>query len=137
MDNNTNEICFNRIRELYKELRILELNKIINYLETHTDFDIIETDIYQGKFGCDNWLGLDVEINNKKSFFISLQPFGENDKNGNVYVVMDRVGIYKYDDSNEKLETTDALKRMNDTYMTLPLNNDDLEILVKELKKRI
>lgn len=134
MNNDMNDLTFNTVRELYKNLRMLELYKIKEYLEDSPNINVTEAKIYKGRFGCDNWLGLDVMINNEKKYFISLQPFGENKDNGNHYVVMDRIGIYKYDNVNGKLETTDALNKMDDIYITLPMNEEKLNRLVENLK---
>lgn len=134
MNNDMNDLTFNTVRELYKNLRMLELYKIKEYLDTCPKLKGTKTSIYQGVKGCDNWLGLDVEINNGKKYFISLQPFGRDKDNGNRYVVMDRIGLYKYDKSNRKLNTKDALGKMDDTYITLPINEEKLNQLVKKLK---
>lgn len=148
-----NELTFNTIRELYKNLRMLEAYKIKNYLDTCPKLNVIETKIYQGKFGCDNWLGVDVVIETnvgKKAFFISLQAFGKgvhkycgNHEYCNYYAVMDRIGIYKYtnqqmiDDylkGKGKLETIDALERMDPTDISLPIDSEKFKQLIELLK---
>lgn len=137
-----NDLTFNTVRELYKNLRMLELYKIKEYLEDSEKINVTETKLYKGKFGCDNWLGLDVVINNKKAYFISLQAFGENVNNENKYVVMDKIGIYKYPqnmlknhlEKDEKLETLNAMNKMKPTDIKLPMCGDDLNKLVKMLK---
>lgn len=142
MNNNINDLTFNTVREVYKNLRMLELYKIKEYLEDSPNINVTETKIYQGKFGCDNWLGLDVVINDERAFFISLQSFGKNENNKNKYVVMDKIGIYKYPKdilenhlkNGEKLETLDALDKMTLTDIELPMNENNLKQLVEKLK---
>ena len=153
MEHDMNILSFNTIREIYKNLRILELYKIKDYLDGYSDdrIKIESIELYQGQQGCDNWLGLDVIINENgtiRADFVSLQTFAQrkyNDNSGNTYInyytVTDKIGIYKYPsnivsnhiNNGEKLYTIDAYKNMGTTRITLPMDEDKLKDLVSQL----
>lgn len=147
MDNNMNDLSFDDVKNLYIKLRKAERNKIQKYLQEEvTAFKITKTRAFQGRGKLKNWFGIDVIINNKYAFFLSLQPFNiDNHKYCNYHVVMDNIGIYKYPQAiadnyiknNFNLETPCALALMDDTGISLPMNNKKLKELVEELKKRI
>lgn len=105
-----------------------------------------KTHVFQGRGRFKNCFGIDVIINEKYAFFISLQPFDiDNYKYCNYHVVMDNIGIYKYPQTiadnhiqnGFPLETPCALALMDDTDISLPMDEKKLQDLVKELKKRI
>ena len=89
---------------------------------------------------------------NKTDYFlISLQPFQITKSTENIVVLYDRIGLYHYNSKNgdvtigkiecqmgeEIFTVSDALFKMEITDLELPLDDDKLEVLVKEIKSRV
>lgn len=67
-----------------------------------------------------NWLWIELKINENK-FLISFQPPVKNKNTKNEVVLPDRIGIYKYDESEANFQT--ILENIDITDIALPLND--------------
>ncbi len=127
---------FKEIRDSYALLREKEKNKIIAYLDgkgfrffTYLWMPAKKKE----KTGCGigalkNLKWVNAEKNGFK-YFISLQAFNIDKKTGNHHVVMDRIGVYKFQGD---YDGRNALYEMKDTGIDLPITDKELDDLLKK-----
>lgn len=87
------------------------------------------------KYNLSNWMWIDIHID-KLKILLSFQTFDHDPKNGNLHVLMDRIGLYVY---SGKYSAIDAQKNMMITNIELPLKKEDkLELanLVYDITER-
>jgi len=132
---------FLEIKQEYNELRSLQRNEIIKYLEEN-NFKVKKRgksgrgDKYYtsgGRFGTSydlsNWKWIDASSNGK-NFIISLQCFDVDPNSYNHHVLMDRIGVYMY----EKYNSYEAYTKMEVTEIDLPMDDIKKRQLMKILE---
>ncbi len=132
---------FTVIKKAYTEMRELERKKILGFL-IDKGLNMVNTP-KSGKgssnytnggklersYDLSNWKWVEGIVDDKK-FLVSLQAFDYDKSSKNVHVLMDRIGICKYD---KNAKHPDYLNTMEVTSLELPLNEDDLEELYNVL----
>lgn len=89
-------------------------------------------------FNLSNWKYIEAYKENHLHF-ISLQAFDVDPTSGNLHVLMDRLGIYKYagcnlNDRKKNYVAYDALTKMTVTDIELPLNDAKLDRLIEYMQ---
>jgi len=130
---------FDEIKKQYTKLREEEQKKIIAYLEDN-GYSILNKGKGHGAenynahrhlevpYDLSNWKWIDIKKNNQK-WLISLQAFDVDSNTKNHHVLMDRIGIYKYEEYNAE----EAFNNMVVTEIDLPMDEEKMEQLLKML----
>lgn len=130
---------FIEIKAKYVELRSIERNNIIKFLEIN-GYTIINRRGGKGSKGytsnntlrvpydLSNWKWIEVEKEGVY-FIISFQAFDMDATSGNYHVLMDRLGVYKYTKYNAK----EAFEDMIITDIDLPMNDEKMYKLLEYL----
>lgn len=155
---NTHNLSFWDAKELYKMFRQDQKYEIIDRLSDLGIEVITERDEKSGqgksfygykrfkKYDNTNWKWVDIIIDNKVAFCISLQAFDRDPTSGNYHVLFDRIGVYKYHDSvfenywnsgkdskerdSNKLKTINAVQEMKNSSIDLPMDEDKFKELI-------
>jgi hypothetical protein len=136
---------FEEIKEEYIRLREEERKTIVNHLQNE-GFDIDNPSNGSGKkkygarrngknrldppYDLSFWKWISVSFDNDKKAFISLQSFDKDPSSYNLHVLMDRIGIYVYE---EKYCAAEARTKMITTNIELPMDENKLRQLVDTL----
>ena len=141
MSKSNSDNTFNIIKKAYAEMREIERKKILGFLNDK-GLDMINSSksgkgssnyTSSGKleksYDLSNWKWVEGIVGDKR-FLVSLQAFDYDKSSRNIHVLMDRIGICKYD---KNAKHPDFLNLMEVTSLELPLNEDDLEELYSVL----
>lgn len=141
-DNEMRKLQFKKVKDDYTRIRQEEKVKIANFLQDH-HFTILALEnnkettpskrLGSGRNGLANWQYIYAQNDkNKNYFYISLQCFDEDKKSGNRHVVMDRIG-FCVESKDPKGSFPDAFDKMIDADIDLPVDDDNLNELLKKL----
>lgn len=133
---------FQKIKEQYNNNRECERRKIIDFLINKNNSQL-KVSKYGGNgkrnytsggklsksYDLSNWKWI-VVSKDENEYFISLQTFDRDKNSQNYHVLMDRIGICKY---NKFINKPDYFNLMKLTSLELPLNDRDLEDLYELL----
>lgn len=130
---------FDRIKNEYVMARNNERKKIISFLKEN-DFEVLSEFGGKGKtrYTSGNRLNVPYDLSNWKwieakkggcFYFISLQAFDKDPSSGNLHVLMDRIGVYKY----EKYNSNEVLEKMKTTDIDLPMDKEKFDMLLDYL----
>lgn len=130
---------FIRIKRAYVKARENERKKLLNFFEKN-DITVINKRGGSGvkkytsggrldiAFDLSNWKW--IEIFHKEHYYLlSLQSFEREPSSGNIHILMDRIGIYKY----KKYKSQEACDEMIVTNIDLPLTEVKMNCLLELL----
>lgn len=160
---------FSDIKKLYVEARENQRRRIIDYLAEQKDSKgdwLFKNDKgipyaecsnkysggmgrstygktrFQQAYNLNNWKYIETQCDNTL-VHISLQSFDIDPNSGNIHTLMDRIGLYFYSGTPEKikmnlngkkLSVTDYFLKMQTTELELPLSDENLAMLVSLIK---
>lgn len=143
---------FNKAKEAYISAREKQKEKIrkkFNDMKESGDnsFGFVVKEIKDRSCPEKNWFGIDVTIEkdgeekdeeNKKYYHIALQAYDKDKKSENTHVLMDRLGIYKYDEydqcDNSNLKFNKIKDKMINTNVDLPMSPYKYDLLLAAIK---
>lgn len=136
---------FEKIKEAYVLARYEERQKIVKYLEKHYEGSRIKVvtrggrgqrdytsggELSKKSYDLSNWMYVELRDKNKNPLYlISLQPFEQDQGTGNYHVLMDRIGIYSYENGNKN----SIIPNMKITNYELPLSESDLKGIARKI----
>lgn len=130
---------FDIIKKEYVLARSNERKKIISVLKEN-GYEVLREFGGKGKtkYTSGNRLNVPYDLSNWKwieakkegcFYFISLQAFDKDPSSGNLHVLMDRIGVYKY----EKYNFNEVLEKMKTTDIDLPMDKEKFDMLLDYL----
>ncbi len=142
------ETEFGTVKAAYVQAREDERRKLIDFLALH-GFEVtkrgksgmgVEAYTNYGRlekpYDLRNWKYIDA-FKNGVLYFISLQAFDHDPNSGNWHVLMDRIGVYRYECPsfseryNKKCyKADDAFRLMKTSSYDLPLCEEDMQGLI-------
>lgn len=127
---------FEMCKKEYEKARDCEKNKLMDFLK-NKGIKVLNKGHGNGisqytsggklevSYDLSNWKWVEIEKEGYK-YLISLQPFDKDKKTGNIHVLMDRIGIYKY----KEYVASEAMEKMVITNIELPLTEEKLNELL-------
>ena len=142
---------FKEIKAAYKEARLAERKKLAKFLKEN-GFEVKgkKENACLGRpdygrthleklYDNTNWMWIEACKDDALYYVISFQAFDQDPGSKNRHVLMDRIGIYKYecdsfeaeqDDKTSKYNADDAFHHMRTSPYDLPLSAEDMRGLV-------
>lgn len=130
---------FERAKNEYVMARNNERKRIISFLKEN-EFEVLNE--FRGKgetrYTSGNRLNVPYDLSNWKwvevkkgewFYLISLQAFDRDPSSRNLHVLMDRIGVYKY----EKYNSNEVLEKMKITDIELPMDKEKFDMLLDYL----
>lgn len=114
----------NKLMEFFKEEGV----KVLNMGHGNGSKNYTSGGTLEVSYDLSNWKWVEIEKEEYK-YLISLQAFDRDKKTGNIHVLMDRIGIYKYKDYN----AMETIEKMIVTDIELPLTEEKLHSLLTYL----
>ncbi len=127
---------FRKCKDEYEKARNGEKKKLVEFLE-NKGFKVLNKGYGSGSkkykaggkldvpYDLSNWKWVEIEKEGY-TYLISLQPFDKDKKTGNIHVLMDRIGIYKY----KEYSASEVIEKMVATNIELPLTEEKLNSLL-------
>ena len=140
MDKNDFDKEFTDAKDAYKRARKEQKDKIKEKFEDmkksgDNSFGFVVKEVNDRSYPDNNWFGIDVTIEKngkKKKYHIALQAYDKDQGSDNIHVLMDRLGIYEYDD-NSDLSFDKIKDKMINANVDLPMNPYKYDLLFKEI----
>ena len=121
---------FTNAKEAYSKLRKEQAELIVSYLRKKVDSEtciVKDSDIFHQNPNDDNQIELAGKLEfhwikvpkGKGGFIISLQAYDQDPNSGNYHWLLDRIGIYKYDE-----DTVGCVDTKGTTAINLPMDDE-------------